>query len=139
MGCKLDEVGLLPWLFSPSLLALFCSQHALVHTLGKGDTEVKGVEARLLRLVNVLTGVGIQRPPFSDQKTQVRGQIAELATAVFNARPLDAVFMSTTSNKKVLSSRHPAHLSFIRSLILQLTIMLSQSFGFFTNWGLING
>lgn len=38
----------------------------------------------LLRLVNALTGVGTLRPSFSDQNTQVRGQIAELATAVLD-------------------------------------------------------
>lgn len=53
----------------------------------KGDAGVKGAEAGLLRLVNVLTGVGIERPPFSVQKSWVRGQIAELATAVFNTNP----------------------------------------------------
>lgn len=45
----------------------------------------RGAEAGLLRLVNALTGVGIQRPPFSHQKTWVRGEIAALATAVFIA------------------------------------------------------
>ena len=48
-----------------------------------------GAEAWLPGLVNALTGVGIQRPPFSDQKTQVRGQIVELSTAVFNSGSLD--------------------------------------------------
>jgi len=91
LGYKLDEVGLLLRPLSPSLLALFCSQNASVHALGKGDAEVKGGCASLLRLVNAVTGLGIQRPPFSDQKIQVRGQIAELATAVCNSSSVGAV------------------------------------------------
>lgn len=43
-----------------------------------------GDEARLLGLVNGLTGVGIHRIVFSVQQTQVRGQISEVAAAVFD-------------------------------------------------------
>lgn len=65
----------------------------------------------LLRLVNALTGVGTLRPPFSDQNTQVRGQIAELATAVFNTLPVVEVpnINSDISNESVfvVFSIHP--------------------------------
>lgn len=50
-------------------VGLFSSLDDLGHALGKGDAGVKGAKAGLLKLVNALTGVGIQRPPFSDQKT----------------------------------------------------------------------
>lgn len=69
----------------------------------------------LLRLVNALTGVGTLRPPFSDQNTQVRGQIAELATAVFNTLPVVEVpnINSDISNEIVFVFFHSSfHESF---------------------------
>ena len=86
-ACCRDHSPSLCWPYSPPRMP-WCIHWARVML------RSRGAEAGLLRLVNALTGVGIQRPPFSDQKTQVRGQIAELATAVFNTSSVDEVLMS---------------------------------------------
>lgn len=71
-----DSLALLaPILFSPRM------------PLGMGDAEVKGGCSRAPQACKCSDRVGTLRPPFSEQNTQVRGQIAELATAVFNTLP----------------------------------------------------
>lgn len=93
MGCKLDEVGSLSLL--PGCLGACTGQGVML-----GSREAA---TALLGLVNALTGVGNLRPPFSDQNTQVRGQIAELATAVFSTLPVVGVSCDI-SNENVFDS-----------------------------------
>lgn len=57
-----------PWLQPLSLLALFCSRMPRCMHWARVMLGSREFVAGLLRLVNALTGVGIERPPFSDKK-----------------------------------------------------------------------
>lgn len=116
------------WPYSPPRMP-WCMHWARV-MLGS-----RGAEAGLLKLVNALTGVGIQRPPFSDQETQVRGQIAELATAVFNTSPVDEVLTST----QISQMRNFTFFFWTLDLNLGASIIIFPDLQMVIYWALICG